>query len=111
MTLAIEQDAFAPIDNVVKKAIKQVAPKFDNIQMVDVLYVEGGRWHTIELTWHEYIAALQNGTVMDGVESCKLAAICVNEVNIDLEDGSTEKIRMVYDFVLKHTERDPWRMS
>jgi hypothetical protein len=42
---------------------------------------------------------------------CKLAAICVNEVNIELEDGSTEKIRMIYDFALKHTERDPWRMS
>lgn len=110
MTLATEQDAFA-LEQTVKKAIKEVAPKFDEVQSVDVLFTEGGRWHTIEVTWNEYLAMLQNGSYIDGIKTVQLAAICVNEVNIELEDGSTEKIRMIYDFVLKHTEQDPWRMS
>jgi hypothetical protein len=68
MTLATEQDAFA-VENTVKKAIKEVAPKFDEVQSVDVLFVEGGRWHTIEVTWHEYLAMLQNGSYIDGTET------------------------------------------
>lgn len=107
MSLDLEEKVGATV----KAAIKHAAPKFDEIQLVDVLYNEGGRWHTVELTWKEYLSVLQNGVITDGAITRNLVAICVNEVNVPLEDGSTEKIRMVYDFALKHTEKDPWRMS
>lgn len=107
MTAVVEEK----IESVVKKSLKETTPKFDEIVPVDVLYTQGGRWHTIEMTWKEYLATLQNGSIQDGTLTKQITAICVNEVNVALEDGSTEKIRMIYDFTLKHTERDPWRMS
>lgn len=106
MTTSVEQDAFA-VQETVKKALKQVAPKFDNLFSVDLLYIEGGRWHSVEVNAHEFLQILQAGTF----ETKQLVAASVFEINTANEDGTEDKVRFIYDFALKHTEQDPWRIS
>ena len=74
---------------------------------VDVAYVEGGRWNTVQVTWNEYVKMLQTGE-LDGQKIC---AVSVNEATNENEDGTKDVLRVVYDFVLMHTGRNPWRFS
>lgn len=101
MTTELEEK----VTGVMKTAITESSPKFDEIFPVDIQYTANGRWHTVEVSGKEYLAMLQNGFL----DEKQITAVCVNEINVTLADDSTEKLRIVYDFVLKHQERDPWR--
>lgn len=100
------QEPLEAVDKVVRTAIKETVPKFDNIFRVDVLFKEGGRWYTVDVNAHEFLKILQSGEFEDR----QLTGVSVVEMNTELTDGSTETVRFVYDFVLKHTEHDPWRI-
>lgn len=108
---AVITEPLEAVEGIVKKAIVASVPKFDEIVAVDVLFNEGGNWFTMEMSWKDYLSTLRNGLINDGLKTVQLVAICVNEKIIELEDGSTEKVRIIYDFVLKHAEHDPWRIS
>lgn len=98
----------SPISPAVKMAqeiAKKVEPsKFDTIISVGVTYEEGGRWHNVDLNFREYLKLLQTGEL----DEKKVCAVEVSLTNCENAEG--DKIRMVYDFVHLHTERNPWRM-
>lgn len=100
-------DSLLAGERIIKQAIVAVAPKFDEIISVDFTYQEGGYWHSVDITWKDWLKIMQTGEFEDR----KLAAICPCEQKITLEDGSEQKIRLIYDFVLLNTNRNPWRLS
>lgn len=86
-----------------EKLVQEAAPKFATIFEAEFTYKEGGVWHKVEVNAAEYLEILRTGEV-DGRQIC---ALSVCEVKAD--DG--DKIRYIYDFILLHTSRNPWRMS
>jgi hypothetical protein len=89
----------------VTKIVKDAQPKFDNFITVSITYTEGGRWHDVQLTFKEYLALLQSG------ELDKRQVCAVELFDYNCRDEEENSVKMIYDFVLKHTERDPWRMA
>jgi hypothetical protein len=89
----------------VTKIVKDAQPKFDNFITVSITYTEGGRWHDVQITFKEYLALLQTGE-LDGRQVCAVEILVY-----DCKDDEGNDVKLIYDFVLKHTERDPWRMT
>lgn len=95
------------VSKVIAKVQRDTAPKFDNLFNVDLMYVTDGHWHSVEMTAKTYLSILQSGEF----EGRQLVATSVSEVNTELTDGSTEKVRFIYDFVRLNTNQNPWRIS
>lgn len=90
--------------NTINTAIKATQPKFDAISDFQVTYRDGGRWNSVDLTMTEFMNVLRTGE-LDERKVCAVKVLVVNSGN---EDG--DLISFVYDFILLHTERNPWRM-
>lgn len=93
------------VTKVLETAVKETLPKYATIINISFIYEMGGRWHSIDVNFHEYLEILQTATV-DGKQIC---AVEVSVTNCDNEEG--DKVKMIYDFVLLNTGRNPWRMS
>lgn len=102
--LDLEDAAIRQSDTFQKAVMKDVQPKFDTIVNVAFTYDEGGRWHNIDVTLNEYLRILQTGYV----DNRQVCAIEVSLTDVDNEAG--DKVKMIYDFRLLHTEKNPWRM-
>jgi hypothetical protein len=94
----------AQANKVVDNIVKESQPKFDTIINVTFTYIDGGRWHSVEMNMKEYLDVLQTG-IIEGKQICAMEVSTTNADN-DEED----KIKMIYDFVALHTGKNPWRM-
>lgn len=106
MTATLQnQDQQSELPQAVKNIVKEAQPKFDNFLTTSITYSEGGRWHDVSLTFREYLSLLQCGE-LDGRKVC-----AVEVLMYDCKDEEGNQVKLIYDFVQKHTERDPWRLS
>lgn len=90
--------------NLIKSVVRDTQPKFDSISDFEITYTDNGRWHKVDLNMHEFLNVLRTGE-LDERKVCAVKVLVVTSGN---EHDDT--IAFIYDFVLLHTERNPWRM-
>lgn len=93
-------------NTLIDKSVKESQPKFAGILSVGFTYVDGGRWHRIEVNFLEYMEIMRTGHIDDK----PICAVVISENEIENDKGFEEKVRVVYDFVLFHQGKNPWRL-
>ena len=80
-----------------------IGAKFGTLTEVKFTYTDGGRWHTVELACGELLNVLNTGKI-DDKPICAIEVVC-----IVVDDYPN--VSYIYDFVLKATGQNPWRMT
>lgn len=93
----------------INTALEATVPKLDELITISVTYDNKGRWHDVQVSFREYLDLLHTGE-LDERKICAVE-IYTYPIDVESEDETDKRVKMIYDFVQLHTERNPWRFA
>jgi hypothetical protein len=98
----LETEVNSKVGDMIKDVNQQTDPRFASITDIAIQRRAQGPWYKVDVNMIELLQIMQTGEY----DEDKITAVRVLEIKLD----TGEEVHFIYDFILLHTERNPWRM-